>query len=190
MTRNDTFFKILFAIEIALLPLVIASSIFAQGSQNEWIVGLFVAGVLIAKIWMELFKNKDDRIHTIINSIGNILTISTIVIFFTTKGFINLTLCVFVVIFVVLMNVLKACLFGNTMPEMVDAVDTCYMMFECLTLIGLTFVMFYNLVTDIALFALLLTAIVSVAYKIFYIFKHYNVIGGAKDLFAKIFRRR
>jgi len=75
MTRNDTFFKILFAIEIALLPLVMASYML----MPHWTVGLFIAGILIVKIWLELFKNKDDKVHKIIMLIGNILTVATLV---------------------------------------------------------------------------------------------------------------
>ena len=186
MTRNDLFFKILFAIEIAFLPLVMASYIMLP----TWTVGLFVAVVLVSKIWMELFKNKEDRVHILINSIANALTISSLVIFFTIQGYINTALSVFVVILAVAMNALKAVFYKSIMPEMIDAVDTCYMLFECLTLIGLAFIVLYDLVTDIALFALLLTAIVSVAYKIYYIFKNYNVIGSIKNLFAKLFRRK
>ena len=76
MTRNDTFYKILFAIEIALLPLVMAYYILFP----TWVGGEFVAGVLVTKIWIELFKNKEDKVHTIINAIGNVLTISSLVI--------------------------------------------------------------------------------------------------------------
>ena len=186
MTRNDTFFKILFAIEIALVPLVMAAYIL----MPSWSVGLFVAGVLVSKIWIELFKNKEDRIHVLINLIGNVLTICPLVIFFTAQGYINVVLCVFIVIFAVLVNVFKPVLFGSVMPEMVDAVDACYMLFECLTLIGLGLIALYSLVADIALFALLLTAVVSVAYKIYYVIRNYNIIGSIKNLFAKLFRRR
>lgn len=186
MTRNDTFFKILFAIEIALLPLVMAAEIM----MPDWSMGLFIAGILVARIWMELFKNKENRAHIIINSIGSVLTISSLVIFFSVKGFINVTLCVFLVIFVVLMNLFKIFLHGKSMPEMIDAVDACFLLFECLTLAGLAIIVLYDLIVDIALFALLLTSIVSVAYKIFYIFKTYNVWGLIKDTFAKLFRRR
>ena len=186
MTRNDTFFKILFAIEIALLPLVMAAYIL----MPTWTVGLFIAGILVAKIWIELFKNKEDKTHVIINVIGNSLIISTLAIFFAVKGYINVVACVFIVIFALAFNAFKVCLNGRIMPEFIDAVDSCYMMFECLFLAGLTFVVFHDLVTKIALFALLLTAVVSVAYKLFYVFKHYNVVGNTKNFFLKLFRRK
>ena len=181
MTRNYTFFKILFAIELAILQIVMASYIL----MPTWTVGLFIAGVLVAKIWIELFKNKEYKSHIIINAIGNALTISTLVIFFTVQNYISVVLCVFVVIFAVLMNVLKVVLNEKSMLEMIDAVDTCYMLFECLLLIALTFVIFSQLVTNIALFALLLTSVISVLYKLFYLCKYYDVIGKIKNLIRR-----
>jgi hypothetical protein len=103
MTRNDTFFKILFAIEIALLPLTMAAYLL----MPTWTVGVFVAGVLIAKIWMEIFKNKEIRSHLVINAIGNFLIISSLVIFFTAFKHINIIMCVFVVALAFFMSVLK-----------------------------------------------------------------------------------
>ena len=181
MTRNDTFFKILFAIEIALLPLVMAAYIL----MPDWTVGLFIAGVLAAKIWLELFKNNDDKTHQIIMMIGNILTISTLVIFFMVEGYITVALGTSVVILCVLFGLLKFFMKDNTMPEIVEAVDTCYMLFECLLLIGLTFVVFHELVTTIALFTLLLTSAVSVGYKVYHAFKYNRVFDKIKNLFRR-----
>ena len=185
MTRNDTFYKILFAIELALIPLTMAVYVFTKSSQTNWIVGVMVAAVLIVKIWIELFKNKDLRSHVIINAIGNVATIDALVIFFTIYGFIHLGVCIAVVILVALMNALKVLMYGKTMPEIIDAVDSCYMLFECLALAAFTFVIFSQLVTNIALFAILLTSAVSVAYKAFYAVKYYDLIGKLKELFRR-----
>ena len=181
MTRNDTFFKILFAIEIALLPLVMASYILLP----KWSAGLIVAGVLVVRIWMELFKNKEDKVHTIVNSIASILTISSLVIFFTINEYINLILCIFIVSLAVLTNIFQILLKDKHMPEMIDAVDSCYVLFECLLLIGLTFVIFYDLVANIALFALLLTSAVSVLYKVYFLCRYYRVGERIKNLFRR-----
>lgn len=181
MTRNDTFFKILFAIEVALIPLAMS----AYFLMPQWSVGLFVAGVLIAKIWLELFKNKENKTHILINAIGNVLTISSFVIFFTIYNYINVALCVFVVILAVLMNVLRVTMFETSMPETIEAVDSCYMLFECLTLASFTFVMFSQLVANIALFAIILTSVVSVCYKVFYLCKYNGLLDKVKNLFRR-----
>ena len=192
MTRNDRFFKILFAIEIALLPLVMA----AKFLLPTWLIGLFIIGILVAKIWMELFKDKENRIHTIINLIGDTLTISTLTIFFTVQGYIDsIILCVFVVIFVALANLFKALLLKSKMPEMIDAVDACntlfvYLVLGALIVITLHFIETTQLIVNVALFALLLTSLVSVAYKGYYMFKTYDVWTKIKNMFAKLLRRK
>ena len=186
MTRNDTFFKILFAIQLALLPLSMAIYFLT----TPWVIGLVIAGVLIVKIWMELFKNKDDKNHNLILAISNALSISSLVIFFAAKGYISTALCVFVVLFVVLMNLCKVLCFQKAMPEIIEAVDSCFLLFECLSLAMLTFLVVYELASNIALFALMLTAIVSVAYKLFYLYRYFDITEKTKNLFAKLFRRR
>lgn len=181
MTRNDTFYKILFAIQLALIPLVLA----AYYLMEDWTVGLFIAGSLVVKIWMELFRVKENFTHKIISVVGNVLTLSTFIIFFTAKGYLNVALCVFAVLFLILMNILSVCLHDKTMPETIDAVDFCYMLFECFVLVGMTFVVFNQLVTNIGLFAILLTSLVSVVYKVYYVVKCTDFVGRIKSLFRR-----
>lgn len=176
MTKNDTFFKILFAIEIALLPMVF----FAERLLPEWAVGLFIAGILLAKIWLELFKNKANRVHIIIDSFGSIIVFATLIIFFINSTLITKPLGIAVLIFVLLMNLLLPALFNHQMPEFVEAVDFCYMLFECFTLLAFTFLTYYALITNIGLFALLLTTAVSVIYKIYYITRRNGIFSKFK----------
>ena len=157
MTKNNTFFKILFAIELALLPMVF----FAQMFLPNWSMGLFVAGILVAKIWVELFKNKTLS-NTVINAIGNIVVFSTLLIFFMSLGLINVVLGVFALVFIVLTNIFNIALYSRALPETIEAVDFCYTLFEILTLIAFTFLVFYDLTTSIGLFAILLTSATSV----------------------------
>ena len=192
MTRNDRFFKILFAIEIALLPLVMAANFILP----TWTMSLFVLGILVSKIWMSLFKNKEDRAHAIINAVGNALIISTLTIFFTIQGYIeSLLVCVLVVVFAVLSSIFKIALFNAQMPEIVDAVDSCnglfgYFVFAALVVVVLRLVATTQLILNVSLFAFLLTAIVSSAYKTYYVFRNYNVLSKIKTFFANLFRRR
>jgi hypothetical protein len=181
MTRNDTLFKILFAIEVALLPLTMAAYLL----MPKWSVVVFIAGVLIAKIWMEIFKSKEIRSHGVINAIGSFLAISSLVIFFTACKYLNVVLCVFVVVFALLMTVLKIVLRDDFMPEIIDAVDSCYVLFECLSLVGLSFVVFYALIANISLFALILTAVVSVGYKTYRLCAKFSLGDRIKNLLRR-----
>ncbi len=166
MAKNDIFFKILFAVELALLPMVVFASVMIK---EEWGLGLFIAGVLLIKIWLELFKDKNNKTHIIINAIASVAVFATIIILYMVKGDINKVFGIFAVVLVVIYNVMLVCFYGRTMPELISAVDFCYMLFECLALLTLAFAFFYNVPAIIALVALMLTAAFSIGYKVYYL---------------------
>ena len=180
MTKNNTFFKILFAIELALLPMVI----FAEMFLPNWAIGLFIAGVLLAKIWMELFNDK-TFLSSVVIAIGNVLVFGVLLIMFMATKEINIVLGVFTMVFLTIMNVLKVCLHSKNINDTILAVEYCYVLFECLTLIGLAIISFFPILTTIGMFAILLTSVVSVAYRIFYIFKYTDFVGKLKSLFRR-----
>ena len=177
MTRNNLFYKILFAIEIALLPMVVFANMFIA----TWSVGLFVAGILICKIWREIFMNRMNRGEIIINSIASIIEFSTLLGYFIHLGYINIVLGIASIVLIVLMALFNIATFGKHLNNTVEAVDSCYMIFECLTLASLIFVTVYDLISSIALFAIVLTAVVSVVYKAYYIIKYTGIIDKVKD---------
>ena len=74
------------------------------------------------------------------------------------------------------------------MPEMIEAVDSCYLLFDCLALIGLAIVVYYQLVANIALFALVLTAAVSSIYRFYYLMRYKGGWCAVKSVFR--FRRK
>ena len=179
MTKNDTFFKILFAIEIALLPMVI----FANKFLPNWAMSLFIGGILLAKIWLELFKDKHSRVHAIIDCVGSLAVFCTLIVYFIILDLISTPLGIAVLVFVVLQNLLLPLLFNRQMPEFIDAVDFCYMLFECFLLGAFAILKFYDMITNIGLFAVLLTSVVSVLYKIYFIFRQ-------TELFSKFKRKK
>lgn len=181
MTRNDIFYKILFAISIALLPIVI----FAYLYLPEWSVSLIIAGILLCKIWIELFRDKTSLQHLIIDALAGILIFSTLLIFFAVIDEINLAFAIVTIVLIIASYIYKIVFFKKSMPEFVDAVDYCYMLFECLTLVAFTFLFYYPLITNIGLVAMLLTAGVSFCYKVYYTFRYTS----ANKIFY-IFRRK
>ena len=183
MTRNDTFFKILFAIELALIPMVIFAYHFVD---QVWTMPLIIAGILVCRVWMEIFKNKHSFQHHLINSIGSVITIGLILIFMACVKLIMVPVAVITFIVMILANALKLCFLNKSMPEIIDAIDFCYVVFECLILLALMFVVKTNFVANIAMFAVIITGIVSSAYKIFYACKYTDLIFNIK----KIFRRK
>lgn len=179
MARNDTFLKILFAIEVALVPMVIFAYLFLP----EWSMGIFVAGILLTKIWVELFKNKLNSTHVIMIAIGNIFIFTTLLIFFMVKGLVNIPLSIVVIVLIWLFNILNVLMRNKSIPDTILAVDYCYVLFEILTLIAFTFLVFSSLVTYIGLYAILLTTAVSIIYKIYYAIRYLGI-------FNKIFKRK
>ena len=177
MTRNDMFLKILFAISLALLPMTIFSYLFLP----SWAIYLFVAGLLLAKIWIELFKDKYSFAHTIINAINSVAVFATLFIIFYLKDVINLTLVIIIIIAIVLMQLMKVLLFRHSMPDYVDAIDYCYMLFESLTLIAFIVVLYDSTFLTIASYALLITALVSVIYKVYFAFRYTSL----RNIFKK-----
>jgi len=101
------------------------------------------------------------------------------------EGYINIALGTVVVVLAILCELMNFAMKNTAMPEMIEAVDTCFMLFTCLLLVGLTFVIFHELVTTVALFTLLLTALVSVGYKLYYAIRYNGVIGKIKNAFRR-----
>ena len=171
MARNDPFLKILFAIEVALVPMVIFAYLFLP----EWSIGIFVAGILLTKIWVELFKNKLNKTHVIMIAVGNIFIFTTLLIFFMVEGLVNIPLSIVVIVLIWLFNILNVLMRNKSIPDFILAVDYCYVLFEILTLVAFTFLVFSSLVTYIGLYAILLTTAVSVIYKIYYAIRYLGI---------------
>ncbi len=181
MTRNDLFYKILFAIEIALLPMVIFAYMFIA----DWAVGLFISAILICKIWREIFKMRENKTHNIIGYIASVLVFTTLLVFFMSVDVINIALGVIAIVVIVLMQLFSIITYNKKINETVRAIDSCYMIFECLTLVSMIFIMFYVLTTNIGLFAIILTAVASVGYKVYYVFKYMGLKDKLVGLFSK-----
>lgn len=167
MTKNDMFYKILFAIELALLPLVIFASI---RIEEKWAICLFIGAVLLVKIWLELFKDRINFQHAIISAISSILTFGVLLILFACNDYINMALAIVTVVLIAIYNILFVVQFKAQLPEFIQAVDFCYMLFECIAIACFVFVAYTSVASLIAIFALILTTVVSAGYKI------YNVV--------------
>ena len=100
-------------------------------------------------------------------------------------GLIGIALGVAVIVLVTLQNIYKITLYNKALSETIEAVDCCYTLFECLTLAAFTFLTFYALVSNIGLFAIILTSSVAVLYKTYYTFKYTNFISNLKNLFRR-----
>ena len=181
MTKNDNFFKILFAIELALIPMVIFSQLFLE----TWAMSLILGGIVVAKIWREIFKNKESKQHSIISAIASVCEFGVLIIYFSVKELLLLPLAISAVVIIVLFNLLKIAFFDVKLNETIEAVDFCIIIFEILTLVAFAIMNLVEQITTIALWTLVLAGAVSVIYKIYYGFKYDNWAGKIKAIFRK-----
>lgn len=181
MTKNDGFYKVLFAIELALLPMVIFANLFLP----IWTMSLFIIGILVCKIWREIFINRKSRTHALINTIASVAEFGVLLIYLSIQNFLNLALAIASLVLIVLFHLFKHILFTKCMNETIDAVDFCFIIFECITLAALAFVNLSTQPVNIALWSMILATAVSVGYKIYYLFKYEDLFSKIKSLFAK-----
>lgn len=181
MTKNDGFFKILFAIELALIPMVIFANLFLE----TWAMSLFIGGIAVAKVWREIFKEKENKQHIIISAIASICEFGVLIVYLATEKLLLLPLAIAAVVVIVLFNLLKVVFANVAMTETIEAVDFCVIIFELLTLVSFAIMNMVDQITTIALWTLVLAGAVSVIYKIYYGFKYDNWASKIKAIFRK-----
>lgn len=158
--KKDLLYKVLFAVEMALLPLVI----FAYIYMPSWSVGLFVAGVLLCKIWRELFKDKYEKIQIVISSISSVITNTVLLSVFMVAGALNKVVGIITIIVIALKVLFDVFAMDVELPEFIESVKFCFMMFECLILIAMLFALSFATVLTIASIATILTGVAYVGY--------------------------
>ena len=161
--KNNTLFKVLFAIEMALLPLTIFAYLFLP----HWAVGLFVAGVLLCKIWREIFKDKFNKTEIIINSVASVITNTTLLAMFMVAGVVSKPVGIIAVIAIALKVCGEVFMFNKELPEFIDAVSYCFILFECAVLIGMTFAFAYSVVLSVACIACIMTGALYFGYAVY-----------------------
>lgn len=178
--KNDFIVKMLFALALALLPMLF----FAQILLPSWMVCIFVGCLFLIKMWFELMKDKDNKNHNLMNAIASSAVFTTLLTFFIVyyASEVSLPIAITVIVLINLNNVLKVTLFSKPMPEFIEAVDFCLVLFELLTLLAFAFIFIYSMLSSVALIALMLALIVSVGYKTFYVFKYTKI--------SNIFKRK
>ncbi len=166
--KKDVYLKILFAIELALLPL----TIFAKIYMPSWAISVFVAIILICKIFRELFKDKQEKSNLIICSIANIATALTLLILFMNLGYLSKLVGIITIIAIVTEIACEYIMFYNTLPEFVESVAYCNIMFQCLVLLAMTFAYANSTILTVACIACTLTSAVFIVYTVVYLVKN------------------
>ena len=182
MAKNDTFFKILFAIELALLPLIIYAHNFIDVT---WGLPLFVVALFVCRVWVEIFKDRQNFKSQLINSIGAVITFAFVMIFYACTTDISTVIVVLSIVAIVLVHTLKLALFNKTMPEFIDAVSFSFIIFECLSLLLVAFIHKAEFLANIGLISILIAGVVIILYKIYYAFRYTYLWSNIKKLFRR-----
>ena len=170
MAKNDLLFKIICAIQVALLPVVIAFDLIS--TFPTWAITIAIVGVLLCKIWAEVFKDKHNLMHKILSSIVTIATFATLLFFLANKALIEMWIAILTTILIILFVVLSVVLRSKVMPEIIEAIDYCFVLFEILTILAFSFAFYHITLANIGIFALILTTAVSVGYKAYFLVKY------------------
>lgn len=169
--NNYMRYRGLFAVEIALLPLIVAFKLII----GTWAVCIPLIMLAVCRGVMILIKNKAKVSDHIIECIGDTVILEFLAIYFTVIGFIPTWLSIVVCILVPLYELASVYFYAKPMNDIIEALDFCYLAFVFTTIISLSFVMAIDVVAKVSFIAIMLTSAIVVAYKV-YRFARYYVI--------------
>ena len=176
---NNMRYRGLFAVQVALLPLIIAFNLLV----DEWAMVIPLGLLVVCRLIMAFVKNRASLSEHIIQAIGDALTLGFIGIYFAYLGYIPTWLAVVDCVLVVLYEIANAYFFCKPMPDFIDALDFCFVAFIFITLISLTFVFKIDAVAKVSFLAIMITSAIVVAYKVYRFFNYYII--NRKSKFAK-----
>lgn len=156
--NKDLIFKILFALEVALMPMIIAANMMAPAG---WVIA-FLSIVILAKLCMVLLKDQANHWHVYFDAIGNAIVMCFTLITFACFGYLNIWLAVATSILVVLEELARVFFFYKPNKSYIDALNFAFEMFMYLTLGGMIIVFWTNMLLKIATVALLFCSAVIV----------------------------
>lgn len=176
---NEMRYRGLFAVELALLPLIIAFKIIV----GTWAVCIPLIILAVCRGLMVLFKNRASMSDHIIEVLGDTIVLIFLAIYFNILGYIPTWLVWADAVLIVLYELANVYFYTKPMPDVVEALDFCFLAFVFTTIISLTFVVKMDVVAKVSFIAVMFTCAIVVAYKL-YRFLNYYIIN-RKSKFQK-----
>ena len=177
--NNYMRYRGLFAVELALLPLMIAFKLII----GTWAVCIPLLLLAVCRGVMIFVKNKAKLSDHIIECVGDTIVLGFLAIYFAVLGFIPTWLSVIVCILLPLYELASVYFYAKPMNEIIEALDFCFLSFVFTTIVSLSFVIKVDVVAKVSFIALMLTMVIVVAYKL-YRFLNYYIIN-RKSKFQK-----
>lgn len=170
--NKDFIFKILFSLEICLLPIIISAKII----MPKWTMAIFVGAILLVKLVMIFFKMPANYKHILLDSIGNVIVICFCLITYCCYDYINIPLTVLACVVFAIEEVLKVYFYYKPNSQIVEALIFAVEMFvfvvlACLMMVELTTKTLTIGVISLIIASLALCIIQGYNFFYFYVFK-------------------
>ena len=169
--NNYMRYRGLFAVELALLPLVLAFKLII----GTWAVCIPLVLLAVCRCVMIFVKNRSKVEDHIIESIGDTIVLEFLAIYFTVIGFIPTWLSIVVCILVPLYELANVYFYAKPMSDIIEALDFCYLAFLFTTIISLSFVMAVDVVAKVSLIAMMMTMAIVIVYKVYRFMNYYLI---------------
>jgi len=177
--NNYMRYRGLFAVELALLPLMIAFKLII----GTWAVCIPLGLLAVCRAVMIFVKNKSKLSDHIIECVGDMIVLGFLAIYFSVLGFIPTWLSVVVCVLLPLYQLASVYFYSKPMNDIIEALDFCFLAFVFTTIISLSFVMVVDVVAKVSFIALMLTMAIVIAYKLYRFLRYYII--SRKSKFAK-----
>lgn len=180
--NKDLIFKILFAIEVAFLPMILSAHFMMN---RAWMI-VFLSVVIASKLAMVLLKDQANHTHIYLDSIGNVVVMAFVMIAYAGLGYLNLPLAIVTSVVVGLEELLRVFFFYKPNKQYIDALNFACEMFMYLVLGGALVVFWTDTLILIGAIALLMcstviTVIQGYNYVYFYLIKKNKRIKNKKN---------
>jgi hypothetical protein len=169
--NNYMRYRGLFAVELALLPLIVAFKLIV----GTWAVCIPLILLAVCRCLMVFIKNRAKLSDFIVECVGDALILEFLAIYFTVIGFIPMWLSIVVCILVPVYELVNVFFFSKPMNDIIDALDFCFLAFLFTTIISLSFVMVSDVVAKVSFIAIMLTMAVVISYKAYRLFRYYII---------------
>lgn len=165
--KNDKLVKLLFALQIAVLPLVV----FGEIVLNFWLSQLFILLLLVAKLWQFLLSEKYNNEHKLLNTITTFLIVSFLMVYYGILGFVKVG--VIIPMLILMLVFLLSVIFKKYFPrnELSKAVDTCVYIFAYITVVFFGISSTVHVVGLVGAFGTMLACILSLGIKLYCLIK-------------------
>lgn len=161
----------LFAVELALLPLMIAFKLII----GTWAVCIPLIMIAACRAVMVFVKNKAKLSDHIVECVGDTIVLGFLAIYFAVIGFIPNWMAIVTCILLPLYELASVYFYAKPMNDIIEALDFCFLAFIFTTIISLSFVMVVNVVAKVSFIALILTMAIVIVYKLYRFMRYYII---------------